>query len=51
MEQGMRLDPRNPARYLQNLGLGLSLRTGQCEKAIAPLKQVLVSPLLLSPAA
>jgi adenylate cyclase len=40
IEKGMRLDPRNPALYLQNLGWAYR-STGQCEKAIAPLKQVL----------
>jgi adenylate cyclase len=40
IEQGMRLDPRNPAPYLQNLGWAYR-STGQCEKAIAPLKRVL----------
>jgi len=40
IEKGMRLDPRNPVPYLQNLGWAYR-STGQCEKAIAPLKRVL----------
>jgi adenylate cyclase len=40
IEQGLRLDPRYPVRYLQNLTWAYR-SAGQCEKAIAPLKQVL----------
>jgi adenylate cyclase len=48
MEQGMRLDPRNPVFYLQNLGWAYR-STGQCEKAIAPLKRVLsLTPAFIS---
>jgi TolB-like protein/Tfp pilus assembly protein PilF len=40
LEQGLRLDPRNPTLYLIQLGHAYR-SAGQCEKAIVPIKQAL----------
>ncbi|HEV8713816.1 MAG TPA: adenylate/guanylate cyclase domain-containing protein [Candidatus Binatia bacterium] len=40
LEQALRLDPRNPTPYLIQLGHAYR-SAGQCEKAIAPIKQAL----------
>ncbi len=40
LEQGLRLDPRNPTIYLAQLGHAYR-SAGQCEKAIVPIKRAL----------